>query len=150
MTNGTDDAFMRLALAEGRRALPGCLPNPPVGCVLVRDGEVVASGYTNPPGEHHAEAMALAALTGDVGGVTAYVTLEPCSFDGRTPSCADALVARGIRRVVIGIVDPDSRNVGAGIVRLRAAGIDVEVGVSANEARTDLEPYLALPENRDD
>ncbi len=148
--NGTDDQFMRLALAEGRRALPACLPNPPVGCVLVRDGRVVASGFTSPPGERHAEAMALAQLDGDLADVTAYVTLEPCSFHGRTPSCADALVARGIRRVVIGIVDPDSRNVGAGIVHLRDAGVEVEVGVQANEARTDLEPYLALAANRDD
>lgn len=146
-----DDAtFMRLALAEGRRALPDCLPNPPVGCVLVADDRVVASGYTNPPGRHHAEAMALAQLTGDGAAVTAYVTLEPCSFDGRTPSCADALVARGIRRVVIGIVDPDSRNCGAGILRLRDAGVEVEVGVLANDARSDLERYLALPENDPD
>jgi pyrimidine deaminase RibD-like protein len=143
----SDDDFMRLALAEGRRALPDCLPNPPVGCVLVADGRVIASGYTNPPGGHHAEAMALAQLGRDGAGVTAYVTLEPCSFDGRTPSCADALVASGIRRVVIGIVDPDSRNVGAGIVRLREAGIEVEVGVLANDARSDLEQYLALAEN---
>lgn len=145
-----DDELMRLALVEGRRALPACLPNPPVGCVLARDGQVVASGFTSPPGEPHAEAMALAQLDGDAAGVTAYVTLEPCSFHGRTPSCADALVTRGVRRVVIGIVDPDSRNVGAGIVRLRDAGVEVEVGVQANEARTDLEPYLALAGNRDD
>jgi pyrimidine deaminase RibD-like protein len=145
-----DDQLMRLALAEGRRALPACLPNPPVGCVLARDGQVIASGFTNPPGAHHAEAMALAQLDGDLSDVVAYVTLEPCSFDGRTPSCADALVARGIRRVVIGIVDPDSRNVGAGIVRLRDAGVEVEVGVQANEARSDLEQYLALAANRDD
>jgi pyrimidine deaminase RibD-like protein len=150
VTSPEDSAFMRLALDEGRRALPACLPNPPVGCVLVANGEVVARGFTNPPGAHHAEAMALSQLTADGAGVTAYVTLEPCSFHGRTPSCADALVARGIRRVVIGIVDPDDRNCGAGIVRLRDAGVDVEVGVMANEARSDLEPYLALPENRDD
>jgi pyrimidine deaminase RibD-like protein len=150
VTSAEDGAFMALALEQGRRALPACRPNPPVGCVLVNDGRVIASGFTQPPGEPHAEAMALSQLTGDGDGVTAYVTLEPCSFHGRTPSCAEALVARGIRRVVIGIVDPDDHNCGAGIVRLREAGVDVEVGVMANEARSDLEPYLGLPDNRDD
>src|SRR4051812_40296985 len=80
--------FMSLALAEGRKALPDCIPNPPVGCVLVRDGRVVASGYTNRPGQPHAEAMALSQLAGLLSDVTAFVTLEPCSFRGRTPSCA--------------------------------------------------------------
>jgi hypothetical protein len=77
--------FMNLALIEGRKALPGCIPNPPVGCVLVREGKVVASGYTLPPGNLHAEAMALSQLSGPLTDVTAFVTLEPCSFHGRTP-----------------------------------------------------------------
>ncbi len=140
--------FMRLALAAGRRALPACLPNPPVGCVLVSDGAVVATGFTNPPGQPHAEAEALRQLPIGIGDVTAFVTLEPCAFHGRTPSCADALVAAGIRRVVVAIVDPDPRNDGAGIARLRDAGVEVSVGVLADEARRDLGPHLALAANR--
>ena len=76
----------------------------------------LATGYTNPPGRHHAEAMALSQLSGPLSDVTAFVTLEPCSFQGRTPSCARALVDRGIRRVFVGTLDPDPRNSGAGII----------------------------------
>lgn len=128
---------------EGRRALPECLPNPPVGCVLVRNGVVVARGYTQPPGLPHAEAMALQALDGDLSDVTAYVTLEPCSFHGRTPSCAKALLARGVRNIVVATLDPDLRNSGKGIGLLRAAGVSVQVGVLQREALHDLGPYLA-------
>lgn len=143
----TDEDFMRLALAEGRRALPACLPNPPVGCVLARGGAVVATGHTQPPGSPHAEALALSRIDGDLAGVTAYVTLEPCSFHGRTPSCARTLVARGVRRVVVALLDPDLRNNGAGLRILEEAGADVVVGLLADEARRDLAPHLALPEN---
>lgn len=143
----TED-FMHLALVEGRKALPACLPNPPVGCVLVKDGKVMASGYTQPPGQHHAEAMALAQVSGDLSGVTAFVTLEPCSFHGRTPSCAKALVARGIRRVVVATLDPDPRNAGAGIEILRAAGVEVSVGVLEHAAREDMGAYLGSVANR--
>lgn len=131
------------ALREGRHALPACLPNPPVGCVLVRDGKVVARGHTQLPGLPHAEAMALQMLEGDLSDVTAYVTLEPCSFHGRTPSCARALIARGVRKVVVAAIDPDIRNNGKGIELLRAAGIEVRLGVLAREALEDLGPYLA-------
>lgn len=143
----SDDDFMRLALAEGRKALPACLPNPPVGCVLVRHGQVIASGFTQPPGEHHAEAMAISRVPGDLSDVTAYVTLEPCSFHGRTPSCAKGLVARGIGRVVVAMLDPDVRNAGAGIAILQAAGVRVEVGVLEQDARQDMGPHLALLAN---
>src|SRR5262249_5043451 len=115
MDEQAQQEFMHLALLEGRKALPGCLPNPPVGCVLVREGLVVATGYTNPPGEKHAEAMALSKLSGALSDVTAFVTLEPCSFHGRTPSCAQALVSRRIARVYISMLDPDPRNNGAGV-----------------------------------
>lgn len=142
--SASDEDFMRLALAEGRSALPACLPNPPVGCVFVRDGAVIASGFTQPPGQHHAEAMALSQVPGDLAGVTAYVTLEPCSFHGRTPSCAKALVARGIERVVVAMLDPDPRNAGAGIDILKAAGVEVSVGVLEHRAAADMGPYLAL------
>ncbi|MDH3601065.1 MAG: deaminase, partial [Candidatus Tectomicrobia bacterium] len=86
--------FMWEALHEGRKALPDCRPNPPVGCVLVRDGRIIARGYTHQPGAHHAEAMALSQISGGLDDVTAVVTLEPCSFYGRTPSCAQTLVER--------------------------------------------------------
>lgn len=137
-----DVAFMRLALAQGRRALPGCLPNPPVGCAIVSRGQVVASGFTQPPGNHHAEAMALSQLAQADNDLVAYVTLEPCSFTGRTPSCARALAARGVKRVVVALLDPDPRNAGAGIEILREAGIEVNIGLLEKEAREDLEPYL--------
>ncbi len=143
-----DADFMRVALSEGQLALPACLPNPPVGCVLVRNGEIIARGHTQPPGKDHAEAMALRRVRGDLPDVTAYVSLEPCSFHGRTPSCARGLIERRIGRVVIALVDPDSRNDGAGIRLLRDAGVDVRVGLLEDEARANLAPYLALPANR--
>lgn len=141
-------SFMREALAEGRKALPACLPNPPVGCVLVRGGCIAARGHTQPPGQDHAEAMALRQVEGDLADVVAYVTLEPCSFRGRTPSCAIALVDRGVRHVVVAIIDPDPRNRGAGLEMLRMRGVRVDVGVVAEQAALELGPYLALPENR--
>ncbi|MES2207671.1 MAG: bifunctional diaminohydroxyphosphoribosylaminopyrimidine deaminase/5-amino-6-(5-phosphoribosylamino)uracil reductase RibD [Pseudomonadota bacterium] len=141
------DSFMKMALREGRKALPACLPNPPVGCVLVKNGEIIATGYTQPPGEYHAEAMALSTISDDLSDVTAYVTLEPCSFHGRTPSCAKALVARGIKRVVVAMLDPDLRNAGKGIEILREAGIEVELGVLEQEAFSDLKSHLALAAN---
>lgn len=141
--SASDEDFMRLALAEGRKALPACLPNPPVGCVFVRDGVVIASGFTQPPGQHHAEAMALSQVPGNLANVTAYVTLEPCSFHGRTPSCAKALVSRGVKRVVVAMQDPDTRNAGAGIEILKAAGVDVSIGILEHSAMSDMGAYLA-------
>lgn len=144
--SGIDDRnseFMSLALEQGRRALPACLPNPPVGCVIVREGRVVATGFTQPPGRHHAEAMALSQLESGLDDLTACVTLEPCSFAGRTPSCAVALVAAGIARVQVAMLDPDPRNAGAGIEILRRAGIEVKVGLLQDQARQDLQRYLA-------
>jgi len=140
--SNTAEHFMQLALVEGRKAVPLCADNPPVGCLLVRNGEIVARGHTNEPGAPHAEAMALQLLSGDAADVTAYVTLEPCSFHGRTPSCAKALIAAGIKKVCVGMLDPDPRNNGRGIALLRAAGIEVEVGVLAPQVRADLQPYL--------
>jgi pyrimidine deaminase RibD-like protein len=136
------ESFMREALAEGRKALPACLPNPPVGCVLVKNGVIIARGYTNPPGHPHAEAMALNQVTGDLHEVIAFVTLEPCAFYGQIPSCAVALVARKIARVVVALIDPHPRNQGRGIHILEQAGIPVTVGVLQGEAATDLSAYL--------
>jgi pyrimidine deaminase RibD-like protein len=136
------ESFMRAALVEGRKALPACLPNPPVGCVLVHNGAIIARGYTNPPGQPHAEAMALSQVPGALHEVTAFVTLEPCAFYGRTPSCAVALIARKIARVVVALIDPDPRNQGRGIHMLEQAGIPVTVGVLQGEATQDLSAYL--------
>ncbi|MFF3699909.1 bifunctional diaminohydroxyphosphoribosylaminopyrimidine deaminase/5-amino-6-(5-phosphoribosylamino)uracil reductase RibD [Pseudomonas qingdaonensis] len=134
--------FMQLALIEGRRALPACRPNPPVGCVMVRDHQVISQGHTQPPGQPHAEAMALAKLPEGGRGVTAYVTLEPCSFQRRTPSCALALIDKGVERVFVGMLDPDPRNAGAGVRLLRQAGVEVIVGLLAEEVSRDLRTYL--------
>lgn len=139
---------MLLALAEGRKALPDCLPNPPVGCVLVRDGMVIGTAHTQPPGQPHAEAGAMALIEGDLSDITAYVTLEPCSFHGRTPSCARSLIERGIGRVVVAMIDPDPRNQGKGIEMMRLMGVPVTVGVCEQEAIADLSLHLARPDNR--
>jgi len=133
---------MALALSESKKALPGCLPNPPVGCVLVRDGRIVSRGYTRALGEHHAEVDALVNYSGPLSELTAYVTLEPCAFHGRTPSCADALISHGIGRVVVALIDPDPRNNGQGLERLRQAGVDVVQGVYAVQVSEFLEQYL--------
>ena len=114
-------------------------PNPSVGCVITdKNGEVLGQGHTQQAGGPHAEVMALrdAASHGHaVAGATAYVTLEPCSHHGRTPPCCDALIAAGLKKVVISIQDPNPLVAGQGIARLRAAGIDVEVGPGAAESR---------------
>ena len=142
------EAFMREALAEGRKALPACRPNPPVGCVLVRDGAVVARGYTQPPYQPHAEPMALRELQGELPDVIAFVTLEPCSFHQRTPSCAKDLIARKVGLVYVALLDPHPRNQGRGIELLREAGIEVITDFLKAEAEHDLGPYLygAAPE----
>lgn len=133
---------MQHAILEGRMAVPKCADNPPVGCVLVRDGKVVARGHTNSPGNPHAEAMAINQLDNVTDDVVAFVTLEPCSFTGRTPSCAQKIIDAGIKTVYVGILDPDPRNNGQGIEMLRAAGINVEVGILAQEIAEELEGYL--------
>ena len=130
----TDQSHMRAALSLARRGLGDTWPNPSVGCVIVRDGRVVGRALTAPHGRPHAEPQALA-MAGELArGATAYVTLEPCCFHGRTPPCTDALIAAGIARVVIGARDPDPRVNGAGVSRLREAGIAVEEGVLLEEA----------------
>lgn len=137
---GADDpAHMQAALTLARRALGSVAPNPAVGCVLVRDGRVLARGWTQPGGRPHAEREALdrAAIADPerrARGATAYVTLEPCAHHGKTPPCADALVEAGIARCVVALEDPDPRVAGTGLARLRAAGIAVELGLSAEPA----------------
>jgi len=125
---------MQAALALARRGLGGVWPNPAVGCVIVRDGRVVGRGWTQPGGRPHAESEALARAGAAAHGATAYVTLEPCCHWGRTPPCADALIAAGLSRVVTAVEDPDPRVAGGGLARLRAAGLAVEAGLCAVEA----------------
>ncbi|WP_087020271.1 bifunctional diaminohydroxyphosphoribosylaminopyrimidine deaminase/5-amino-6-(5-phosphoribosylamino)uracil reductase RibD [Thaumasiovibrio subtropicus] len=135
--------WMREALEVSKKALPKCRPNPPVGCVLVKEGYVIASGYTQAIGGHHAEVEAINnAKNTSMVGVTAYVTLEPCAFVGRTPACANTLVDVGIRHVVVAMLDPDPRNNGKGIAILEAAGVTVDMGVYEKEVAAFLSPYL--------
>ena len=125
---------MRAALVLARRGLGQVWPNPAVGCVIVNDGRVVGRGWTQKGGRPHAETEALARAGAAARGSAAYVTLEPCSHHGKTPPCADALIAAGVARVVVAIEDPDPRVSGSGIARLNAAGIAVETGLCAEEA----------------
>ena len=134
--------FMQEAITEGRTALEKCKPNPPVGCVLVKDGKIISKGHTNEPSQPHAEAMALAQVHGKLDGVVAFVTLEPCSFHGRTPSCAQELVKRGIQEVYVGTIDPHPKNQGAGIEILREAGVTVHFGLLERDVKNDLEPHF--------
>jgi diaminohydroxyphosphoribosylaminopyrimidine deaminase/5-amino-6-(5-phosphoribosylamino)uracil reductase len=126
--------MMRAALALARRSLGRTWPNPAVGCIIVRDGRIIARGRTSEGGRPHAEADALANAIEPVAGATVYVTLEPCAHHGRTPPCADALVSAGVSRVVSAIEDPDPRVKGEGHARLKTAGIAVDVGEGAAEA----------------
>jgi diaminohydroxyphosphoribosylaminopyrimidine deaminase/5-amino-6-(5-phosphoribosylamino)uracil reductase len=126
--------MMRAALALARRSLGRTWPNPAVGCVIVRDGAVLARGRTQEGGRPHAEADAIANAQESLDGATAYVSLEPCSHHGRTPPCVDALIRAGVRRVVSALEDPDPRVRGNGHARLRDAGVRVDVGEGAIEA----------------
>jgi diaminohydroxyphosphoribosylaminopyrimidine deaminase / 5-amino-6-(5-phosphoribosylamino)uracil reductase len=132
-----DSRFMALALSLGRRGLGRTWPNPAVGAVIVKDGIIVGRGWTQPGGRPHAEVEALRRAGEAARGATLYVTLEPCSHYGKTPPCADAVIAAGILRVVSAIEDPNPEVAGRGHARLRAAGIDVDVGLGAKEARRD-------------
>lgn len=126
---------MAQALRLAEQGLYGTSPNPRVGCVLVRDGDVVGTGWHRCAGEPHAEVHALREAGEAARGATAYVTLEPCSHHGRTPPCADALVEAGVARVVVAVQDPNPAVAGAGIARLHAAGIGVESGLMETAAR---------------
>jgi diaminohydroxyphosphoribosylaminopyrimidine deaminase/5-amino-6-(5-phosphoribosylamino)uracil reductase len=140
-----DEARMARALQAGAGSRALSPPNPWVGCVIeTLDGQTF-DGATEAIGGAHAEAVALAAARAagaDLAGATAWITLEPCSHHGRTPPCADALVAAGVGRVVMALEDPDPKVAGRGGARLRAAGIEVEVGVGADQAEEQLAPYL--------
>ncbi|MEI6221372.1 MAG: bifunctional diaminohydroxyphosphoribosylaminopyrimidine deaminase/5-amino-6-(5-phosphoribosylamino)uracil reductase RibD [bacterium] len=131
----TNERFMKKALQLARKGLGKTSPNPVVGCVIVKDGEIVGEGYHQKAGTPHAEVHALHHAGEKARGATAYVTLEPCSHFGKTPPCADALIAAGIKHVVIATQDQNPLVSGKGIAKLRSAGIKVEVGCLEQEAK---------------
>jgi diaminohydroxyphosphoribosylaminopyrimidine deaminase / 5-amino-6-(5-phosphoribosylamino)uracil reductase len=137
-----DLRFMKLALSLGRRGLGRTWPNPAVGAVIVKDGMIVGRGWTQPGGRPHAEVEALRRAGPAARGATLYVTLEPCSHFGKSPPCADAVIAAGISRVVAAIEDPNPEVAGQGHARLRAACIAVDIGIGADGARHDLAGHI--------
>ena len=137
-----DERFMAAALRLARRNLGLTSTNPSVGCIIVNEGTIVGRAVTASGGRPHAETQALAEAGEQARGATAYVTLEPCSHHGKTPPCADALIASGIARVVVSILDPDERVAGRGVVMLRDAGIAVDIGTLHEEGGRVLEAYL--------
>jgi diaminohydroxyphosphoribosylaminopyrimidine deaminase/5-amino-6-(5-phosphoribosylamino)uracil reductase len=147
MLSVNDEAFMRRAIELAEKGRFSVSPNPMVGCVIVRDGEVLGEGFHERAGEPHAEVMALRAA-GDARGATAYVTLEPCAHFGRTPPCVEALIGSGIARVVVAASDPFEEVNGKGIERLRTEGIEVEVGVVQEEAERLNEKFLYSAKHR--
>lgn len=140
MDETSDEFWMREALAEGAKGLGMTSPNPPVGAILVRDGEAIGRGWHERAGEAHAEPRALADAVRHHGpdaarGATLYVTLEPCSTHGRTPPCTGAILEAGISRVVVSATDPNPAHAGAGLELLRAAGVEIAHGILEREGR---------------
>lgn len=144
MTAADDGAgWMAAAIALGDDARGTTAPNPNVGCLIIADGVIVGRGATQPGGRPHAEAVALSEAGEAAEGSTVFTSLEPCAHrSARGPACADALVAARVARVCIAIEDPDPRTAGAGIARLRAAGIAVEIGPGATRARRSMAGFL--------
>jgi diaminohydroxyphosphoribosylaminopyrimidine deaminase/5-amino-6-(5-phosphoribosylamino)uracil reductase len=136
-SKAADRRFMELALTIGRRGQGRTWPNPAVGAIVVKDGIIVGRGWTQPGGRPHAEPEALRRAGAAARGATLYVTLEPCSHTGKSPPCADAIIAAGVARVVSAIEDPNPEVAGQGHARLRAAGITVDIGLCAAEAAHD-------------
>ena len=134
MFTKTDFDFMAKAMALGRRGRLTASPNPSVGCVIVRDQQIVGEGWHARTGEPHAEAHALAAAGVNAEGATAYVTLEPCGHHGRTPPCAEALIKSKVARVVYAVEDPSPKVAGKGAAAMVAAGIQVESGLMRDQA----------------
>lgn len=132
---------MRRALELARRAVGVSSPNPPVGAVLVRNGDVVGEGWTQPPGQAHAEIVALQNAGDRARGATFYVTLEPCSHHGRTPPCTQSIIEAGIAEVHASTLDPNPQVAGRGVTILRDAGIAVHIGDGEDEARELAEPH---------
>ena len=137
-----DERFMAAAIRLSRWHLGAAGANPSVGCLIVKDGVIVGRGVTARGGRPHAETQALAEAGEAARGATAYVTLEPCSHHGKTPPCAEALIAYGVDRVVVATTDPDTRVSGRGLRMLADAGIEVATGVLEAEAEMALEAYM--------
>ena len=135
MFSAADSRWMAEALRLAERGLYSTSPNPRVGCVLVKDENLLGSGWHSVAGEPHAEVYALREAGEQAKGATAYVTLEPCSHHGRTPPCSDALIRAGVARVVVAVADANPLVAGKGIASLRAAGIQVECGLMEAAAR---------------
>jgi diaminohydroxyphosphoribosylaminopyrimidine deaminase/5-amino-6-(5-phosphoribosylamino)uracil reductase len=142
MNHYNDYSWMIQAIIEGEKGRWIAPPNPSVGCILVKNNIEIARGHTLEPGHGHAETVALQRAGSDAIGATAYVTLEPCSHFGKTPPCANALIAAGVKRVVIGTVDPDPRVSTNGIHLLRQAGIEVDTGIAEKEVTKSLRAYI--------
>jgi diaminohydroxyphosphoribosylaminopyrimidine deaminase/5-amino-6-(5-phosphoribosylamino)uracil reductase len=137
-----DSRMMQRCLTLARRALGRTSPNPLVGAVVVKDGEIVGEGFHPRAGEPHAEVFALKAAGDRARGATIYVNLEPCNHHGRTPPCSEGLIAAGVAKVVVGMVDPNPLVAGGGIARLRAAGVEVLVGVEAEACQQLNEAFV--------
>ena len=137
-----DRAMMRRCLELAQRALGCTSPNPMVGAVIVKDGEIIGEGFHPRAGEPHAEVFALKAAGANARGATVYVSLEPCNHYGRTPPCSEALIAAGVAKVVVGMVDPNPLVGGGGIAKLQAAGIEVIVGVEEEACRKLNEGFI--------
>lgn len=137
-----DDQWMQIAIKEGNKGRLDAPPNPWVGCVIVKDGQLISKGYHPECGEPHAEVYALKEAGERAIGATAYVTLEPCSHFGRTPPCVEALKQSRISRVVVGLEDPDPQVAGRGINALREAGVQVDVGIEKEAVERSLSSYL--------
>ncbi len=142
MADQSDEAHMARALALAAAVRGATAPNPWVGCVVVSPDGRLHEGATEPPGGPHAEVVALARAGAGAEGATLYTTLEPCAHHGRTPPCVDAVLSAGVARVVVGVLDPDPQVRGRGVDRLRQAGVEVTVGVGADEVAEQLAPYL--------
>ena len=141
-----DQNWMQKALRLAVRGIGKVSPNPPVGCVIVKEDRVIGRGWTQPGGRPHAEVMALQQAGQKAEGATAYCTLEPCSHFGKTPPCCDALIKAGISKVVVAAQDPDLRVNGRGIKRLRAAGLSVVENVCKEEALNIMQGFFNVCE----
>ena len=134
--------FLNLALDQAKLAVGLCFPNPAVGALIVKNNVVIGSGFTQQPGENHAEIMALENLSESSNNATLYVTLEPCSHTGKTPPCVEKIISSGITRVVYGIEDPNPKVSGSGLRKLRDANITVEKSKNTSLIKTFYEAYI--------
>lgn len=141
MQNKLDEKFMKQAIALAKKGFGFASPNPVVGCVVVKNGKVVGKGYYKKFGDLHAEVNALKAGS-KFSGSTVYVTLEPHSFYGKTPPCTSALIAAKVKRIVVGMIDPNPKVAGRGVIKLKKAGIKVEVGVLEKECKEINLPFI--------